>query len=79
MMRLAHTKQVAEIAVHRVPPRWRRVRSQGGKVIKELVPATTKEVPVKRAFFIDNSRDYRGRLGAKDKARRAAALEGATA
>lgn len=72
--RLVHTSTVVDEATHRVPPRWRRMRSKGGKIVKELVPETTKTVPIRRAVHLDNSKDYRGRLGAKDKARREAAL-----
>lgn len=73
---LVHTQTVVTKALHRAP-QWKRQVSAGGKVVREWMPNVVKEVPIRSAVFVDGSRNYRGRLGAKDQARRAAALAGA--
>lgn len=67
------TQHIASMATHRVPPRVRRVRSAGGRMITTVTPASTKVVPIYGMAWVPSGKDYRGLLGAKDRSRRAAA------
>ena len=58
-MRLVPTTHIHEEASHKLPPN----RSLGG--LRQV-----RRVNIRRAIWIDTSRDYRGKLGAKDIARR---------
>lgn len=60
---LLHTREVHVHAFHLDPPN----RALGGS-------RKNVRVPVYRALWLISGKDYRGRLGAKDQARRAKAV-----
>jgi hypothetical protein len=67
---------VVETVEHRTPPRLVG-RREGGAFGYFWRPAGTRSVEIRAGRYLDRSKDYRGRLGAKDKARQARALASA--
>jgi allantoicase len=56
-----HNRIIVDVAIHRIR----------ASIFRD---GAIKRVPVYGLAFVDTGKDYRGRLGAKDKARHAAAL-----